>query len=95
MARKNKATLPALRHAGKYRDYQRRAAMMVRRYRQAYLARATTGAALVCHPTGTGKTAVIAALAQASPEIGSVIVLTTREAIRDQLRSRTVWKPVY
>lgn len=85
MARKNKATLPALKHAGKYRGYQRRAATMVRRYRQAYLARATTGAALVCHPTGTGKTAVIAALAQASPEIGSVIVLTTREAIRDQL----------
>ncbi|WP_368508666.1 DEAD/DEAH box helicase family protein [Bradyrhizobium lupini] len=39
----------------------------------------------MCHPTGTGKTAVIAGLSQASPEIGNVLVLTTREAIRDQL----------
>jgi superfamily II DNA or RNA helicase len=43
------------------------------------------GAFLVCHPTGTGKTAIIAGLSQASPEIGNVLVLTTREAIRDQL----------
>jgi hypothetical protein len=47
--------------------------------------KSTPGAFLVCHPTGTGKTAVIAGLSQASPEIGNVLALTTREAIRDQL----------
>lgn len=76
---------PPLRHAGKFRDYQKRAIQVVRKYRDAFLTQTTSGAALVCHPTGTGKTAVIAALAQAAPEIGSVVILTTREAIRDQL----------
>lgn len=74
-----------LRYADSFRDYQKRAVRMVRRYRELYRATRTGGAALVCHPTGTGKTAVIAALAHGSPEIGSVVVLTTREAIRDQL----------
>jgi hypothetical protein len=85
MRRKSKVVRRTLRYADKFRDYQKRAVAMVRRYRNAYVGKSTTGAALVCHPTGTGKTAVMAALAHASPEIGSVIVLTTREAVRDQL----------
>src|SRR5260370_29628164 len=63
---------------------------MVRRYRGRFESlaaadRGSFGAALVCHPTGTGKTAVIAGLAHACPEIGNVLILTTREAVRDQL----------
>lgn len=85
-----KLQLPQLRYRNKFRVYQRQAIDMVRRYRTKYYATAgqtdqQAGAALVCHPTGTGKTAVIAGLAQAAPEIGNVLILTTREAIRDQL----------
>jgi hypothetical protein len=62
---------------------------MARTYRNAFRATAVggdrPGAALVCHPTGTGKTAVIAGLAHGAPEIGNVLILTTREAVRDQL----------
>ena len=63
---------------------------MARRYRQKFHSAAAEskgplGAALVCHPTGTGKTAVIAGLSQCAPEIGNVLVLTTRDPIRDQL----------
>jgi Type III restriction enzyme, res subunit len=81
---------PRLRHSEKFRTYQRQAIEMVRRYRNNYsdlpnVEHPTSGAALVCHPTGTGKTVVIAGLAHAAPEIGSVLVLTTREAVRDQL----------
>ncbi|MHB8816439.1 MAG: DEAD/DEAH box helicase [Steroidobacteraceae bacterium] len=82
-----RATIPLapLKLAHKFRDYQRAAIRMARRYGIAFKDGQTHGAALVCHPTGTGKTAVIAALAQCCPEIGSVLVLTTREAVRDQL----------
>ena len=59
---------------------------MVRRYRIRFQANGSSaGASLVYHPTGTGKTAVIAGLAHGAPEIGNVLVLSTREAIRDQL----------
>ncbi len=76
---------PRLKFSNKFRDYQKKAIRIVRRYRTAFLNSTTEGAALVCHPTGTGKTAVIAGLAHGCPEIGSVVVLTTREAVRDQL----------
>jgi hypothetical protein len=81
---------PRLRHSEKFRTYQRQAIEMVRRYRKNYsdlpnVEHPTSGATLVCHPTGPGKTVVIAGLAHASPEIGNVLVLTTREAVRDQL----------
>lgn len=79
-----------LRYKEKFRDYQRDAINMVRRYRGRFPAGSKmddprSGAALVYHPTGTGKTVVIAGLAHAAPEVGNVLILTTREAIRDQL----------
>ena len=85
-----KDQLPELRYSNQFRQYQRAAIQKARRYRRAFHNAVSTGmsvpgAFLVCHPTGTGKTAVIAGLSQASPEIGNVLVLTTREAIRDQL----------
>jgi hypothetical protein len=79
------AAHPRLKYATKFRDYQKSAIRIVRRYRDDFLLGGVRGAALVCHPTGTGKTAVIAGLALCCPEIGSVVVLTTREAVRDQL----------
>jgi superfamily II DNA or RNA helicase len=85
-----KEPLPELRYSKQFRQYQRSAIQKARRYRRAFrdmvsAGKSAPGAFLVCHPTGTGKTAVIAGLSQASPEIGNVLVLTTREAIRDQL----------
>jgi hypothetical protein len=85
-----KEPLPELRYSKEFRQYQRAAIQKARRYRLAFhnavsTGKSAPGAFLVCHPTGTGKTAVIAGLSQASPEIGNVLVLTTREAIRDQL----------
>lgn len=77
--------LPRLKLNDKFRPYQREAIKLVRNYRRKHLADETSGCALICHPTGTGKTAVIAGVAQASAEIGSVLVLCTRQAIRDQL----------
>ena len=77
--------LPNLRFSVKFRDYQRDAIKLVRQYRQRRIAGTTRGAALVCHPTGTGKTAVIAGLVQSCPEIGTALIVTTRQAIRDQL----------
>ncbi len=79
---------PRLRHSEKFRAYQRDAIDMVRSYRDDFPSRVGpegAGAALVYHPTGTGKTVVVAGLAHAAPEIGNVLILTTREAIRDQL----------
>lgn len=77
--------LPQLKLYKKFRPYQREAIKLVRNYRRKHLSGETSGCALICHPTGTGKTAVIAGVAQASPEIGAVLVLCTRQAIRDQL----------
>jgi hypothetical protein len=84
--------MTTLRYSEKFRAYQRKAISMARRYARLFPPNAALdfgefGAALVYHPTGTGKTAVIAGLAHASPEIGNVLILTTREAIRDQLAS--------
>lgn len=81
--------LPNLRYSEKFRHYQHEAIREVRKYRADFSKAAEKnpayGAFLVCHPTATGKTAVIAGLAQACPEIGNVLILTTREAVRDQL----------
>lgn len=83
------ARLSKLRYADRFRPYQTDAINTCRRYRQEFQTAGSENdpiaAALVYHPTGTGKTAVIAGLAHASPEIGNVLILTTREAIRDQL----------
>src|SRR4051812_30372844 len=82
-------SLPKLRYSDKFRHYQQEAIRAVRKYRadfsEAIVTDPAYGAFLVCHPTATGKTAVIAGLSQASPEIGNVLILTTREAVRDQL----------
>lgn len=86
----SRPALKKLRYREHFRQYQAAAISMARRYRQEFHAataeaKRPLGAALVCHPTGTGKTAVIAGLAQCAPEIGNVLVLTTRDPIRDQL----------
>lgn len=85
----SQAELPEMLYRDKFREYQSSAINMARQYRQSAAAGNSEGdapsAALVYHPTGTGKTVVIAGLAQAAPEIGNVLILTTREAIRDQL----------
>jgi len=47
----------------------------------------TRGAGLVHMPTGSGKTAVIAALARCIPEVGCALILTPRVALRDQISS--------
>lgn len=81
--------LPKLLYGSCFRPYQAEAIEMVRRYRTEFDPRSfddgAAPAALVYHPTGTGKTIVIAGIAQAAPEVGNVLILTTREAIRDQL----------
>jgi superfamily II DNA or RNA helicase len=81
--------LPKLRYSEKFRHYQQEAIKEARKYRADFsevVAKTPAyGAFLVCHPTATGKTAVIAGLSQACPEIGNVLILTTREAVRDQL----------
>ena len=74
-----------LRHSDKFRDYQSETLDKLRAYREAYLTNETNGAALVCHPTGTGKTVVIAGYSQCLSEVGTCLILTTRTAIRDQL----------
>ncbi|MFP1155596.1 DEAD/DEAH box helicase [Mycobacterium sherrisii] len=83
------AARPELLFAENFRPYQADAIAMVRRYRSEFDAGGSNDdphpAALVYHPTGTGKTVVIAGIAQAAPEVGNVLILTTREAIRDQL----------
>ena len=45
----------------------------------------TQGSGLVHMPTGSGKTAVIAALSRCIPEVNSVLVLCPRIVLRDQL----------
>jgi hypothetical protein len=82
----NRQALPQLRYHTKFRPYQRHAINMVRRYMSEFhQVGPDFGAALVCHPTGSGKTAVMVGLAHAAPEIRNTLILTTREAIRDQL----------
>lgn len=76
---------PPLRYRKKFREYQFEAIQVARKYRLKFRENPSVGSALICHPTGTGKTAVIAGLALASPEIKTTLVLATREAIRDQL----------
>lgn len=80
--------LRKVRYADKFRGYQGQAIAMARKYRRSFHdedGAQGLDAALVYHPTGTGKTAVIAGLTHAAHEIGNVLVLTTREVIRDQL----------
>jgi len=57
----------------------------LRDYIKAFRAGSTKGSALVHMPTGSGKTAIIATLARCLPEVGCVLLLAPREALRDQL----------
>jgi len=66
-------------------DHQRDALTVARRYVDAFRRGATTGAALVQMPTGSGKSGVIAALSRCVPEVGCVLLLTPRISLRDQL----------
>jgi len=62
-------------------EHQRQAIDTVGRY----LARASSEAALIRMPTGTGKTGVIAVLARCLPDIRNVLILTPWSALRDQM----------
>lgn len=54
-------------------------------YISSYAKASASPSALVQMPTGTGKTAVIATLARISKGVGPVLVLSARQAIREQL----------
>jgi hypothetical protein len=65
--------------------HQREAISKVLRYLAAFQRGDAEGAALIQMPTGAGKTGVIATLARCVPEIGCVLVIAPRVALRDQL----------
>lgn len=66
---------------------QRRAVAFAHAYLAAWDAGATNEqAALVKMPTGTGKTAVIATLACASPQVRRTLILTPREGLVSQMK---------
>jgi len=71
--------------------FQRAAVQKMRSYISAFCSESTQstnkthGSGLVHMPTGTGKTAVIAALSQCIPEVNSVLVLCPRIILRNQL----------
>ena len=66
---------------------QRRAVAFAHAYLAAWDAGAANGqAALVKMPTGTGKTAVIATLACASPRVRRTLILTPREGLVSQMK---------
>jgi superfamily II DNA or RNA helicase len=69
------------------RDEQRDALAMCMRYIDESDPKAQGGVALVCMPTGTGKTAVIAILSHCLPNCRDVLVLTPWLALRDQLEA--------
>lgn len=71
--------------AEKFRDYQLSAIDMIRRYKADFVGLDKQGCSVVCHPTGSGKTAIIGGVTQCADEFGSALVLTTRKAVRDQL----------
>lgn len=66
-------------------NHQREAVLRMRTYISRYHDGEVDGSALVHMPTGSGKTGVIATLARCTPEIGCVLVLTPRIALREQL----------
>lgn len=71
--------------------FQREAVQKMRIYISAFsevdtdIFGSTTGSGLVHMPTGSGKTAVIAALSRCIPEANSVLILCPRIVLRDQL----------
>lgn len=65
--------------------HQQYAVTKLRQYLHAAGQNLTNRAALVHMPTGSGKTGVIAALARCVPETMSVLVLSPRIALRQQL----------
>ena len=67
-------------------NHQKKAINEVLRYLTAYRRHQTMGSALVHMPTGSGKTGVMAVLARYAPQVGSVLVLSPRIGLRDQLR---------
>jgi hypothetical protein len=64
---------------------QREALQKVQEYLEAFEQNKTSGSCLVNMPTGTGKTAIIAILSRNVPELGHVLVLSPRVALREQL----------
>jgi len=66
-------------------DHQRKAIETIQHYLTAVNQNASAGAALVHMPTGTGKSGVIATASHLIENIGCVLVLCPRIALRDQL----------
>jgi superfamily II DNA or RNA helicase len=64
--------------------FQKEAVKKMRSYLTAYSQKKTRRAGLVYMPTGTGKTAVIAALTMCIPDTKIALILVPRTALRDQ-----------
>ena len=75
----------SLLFADNFRDYQLSAIDMILKYIDDFEGLDKHGCSVVCHPTGSGKTAIIGGVTQCSKEVGSSLVLTTRKAVRNQL----------
>lgn len=84
---------PLLRTLTLY-PFQLEAVKKMRGYLAAYSRKDTDGSGLVYMPTGTGKTAVIAALAQCIQEIKITLILVPRLVLRNQL-ARELERPIF
>lgn len=71
---------------------QRRAVAVCLAYLGARSAQSTSESALVKMPTGTGKTAVIATLACALPDVRRTLIITPQRALVDQLLDDVQWR---
>jgi hypothetical protein len=71
---------------------QRRAVAVCLAYLGARNALTTSESALVKMPTGTGKTAVIATLACALPDVRRTLIITPQRALVDQLLADVQWR---
>ena len=71
---------------------QRRAVAVCLAYLGARSAQSTSETALVKMPTGTGKTAVIATLACALPDVRRTLIITPQRALVDQLLDDVRWR---
>jgi hypothetical protein len=71
---------------------QRRAVAVCLAYLGARNAQSTSESALVKMPTGTGKTAVIATLACALPDVRRTLIITPQRALVDQLLDDVQWR---
>jgi len=69
-------------------DFQKEASERVFDYLKDYKSRKTDKSSLVAMPTGSGKTAIIAALARCSRTEGIILVVSPRVAVSTQIRNQ-------